>query len=181
MVNSNQIEFPGPAAVKGGLDWDTVADFPSESLGCAGPGDGTLAVIQEICPLVFRDYELRKHLTLIFWINHELRKKVSLVLINAAEPIIVSDLFDAGNPEDFVAISQWNGIDDGRPVDHHEAVRARNVGSAVKGIADDSKEDKEEQRHGKRTDRQQQANLFAKKIRKDNAREFHAAPPAVVI
>src|SRR5262249_32598447 len=38
---------------------------------------------------------------------------------------------------------------------------------------------KEKERHGKRSDRQNQTHLFAKKIRKDQSSEFHAAPPAI--
>ncbi len=67
-------------------------------------GDSALAVFQEIAPLVVGHHQLGHHLALIFGVDDELWKEVPFILIDAAEPMIVRDGFDAGNGQDFVAV-----------------------------------------------------------------------------
>ena len=98
MVDAVEIEFPSTcAAENGGLDGDAIAYFPSESLGRAGAGDCALAIIQKCFPLIVGDDHFRENCALIFDVDRKLREEILFVLIDAAEPIVVRDRFDAGN------------------------------------------------------------------------------------
>src|SRR5258708_30014469 len=87
--------------------------------------DSALAVLNKIVPLVVRNLHFRHNLALIFGIYDELREKILLVLINAAEPIVVSYRFDALNAQYFVAIGERNGVDKTGAVDDYQTIRAK--------------------------------------------------------
>ncbi len=92
VIDAVKIELPGArAAINGRFDGDAVADFPAKALGGVRAGDGALAVLDEVLPLVIGNDQLGDDLALIFHVDHELREEVLFVLIDAAEPIVVGD------------------------------------------------------------------------------------------
>src|ERR1700730_4195093 len=145
MVNAGEIKVPGiVAAEERILDGNTIAYLPSETLGEAGAGDGSLAILDEIIPLIVRDDEFRDNLPLIFDIDDKLWKKVFFVLIHTAKPIIVSDGFDIGDTQNFVAIGEGQRLHDGNAVDNDKAIGAGYVRATAKSVLDDSEEGKQE-------------------------------------
>ena len=68
-------------------------------------------------------------------------------------------------------------LNDGDLVDHHEAIDAGHVHAPIECTVHDREESKEEQRDGERADGEHGAHLFARKIRKDQRKEFHARLP----
>ena len=65
--------------------------FQPKRLARSCADDRALAVLQEVSPLVVGNDEFRKNLALVFGIDDELREEIFLVLIDAAEPVIVGD------------------------------------------------------------------------------------------
>src|ERR1700686_4658113 len=97
VINAVEIELRRAAAIESRFDGDTVADFPMEARGGASAGNGTHTVFQEIVPLVVRHHKLGHHFALVFRVDYELWEEVFFVLIDPAEPVIVSDGLDARN------------------------------------------------------------------------------------
>ncbi len=146
-----------------------------------GARDGALAVLQKSIPLIVGNDQFRKDLALIFRVDHELGEEVFFFNIGPAKPVVVGDDLDAGNAEDLVAIGKRDEVDDRGAVDDDEAIRPGHIGAAVEGVAHDGKKGEQEQRDGERADGEEQANFLAKQIRPDDARKFHATPPAVTL
>ncbi len=134
VVDAVEIELPSAwAAEEGSFDRNSIADFPAEAFGGASAGDGALAVVQESFPLIVGNDHLGEDYPLIFDVDRKLREEILFVLIDAAEPVVVSDGFDAGDGEDFVAVGDGQRLNDGRAVDYHEAVCAGYFHAAAKG------------------------------------------------
>ena len=151
--------------------------FQPKRSGVRWPNNGAFAVFQKGLPLIFGDHQFRENLALVFGVDHELREKILVVLIHAAEPVIVGDRLHSGNAQDFVAIGKWNWIDDGGAVDDDQAVGAGDVRAAVKGSVNNAQERKQKQCHRKRSQRKHKSQFLAKQIGKNQAAEFHHAPP----
>ena len=124
MVDTDEVELPGAATVESGFDRNAVADFPAETLCGLGPGDGALPVLQEVGPLIIGDDQLGKNLPLRVRVDDELRKEIILVLVDAAKPVVVRDVADAGNAQDFVLIGERDQVDDRSAVNRDKAVCA---------------------------------------------------------
>ncbi len=78
------------------------------------PDDGALAILQKGFHWSSGTISSGIHLALVFGIDHELGKEILFVLVDAAEPIVVGDVFHAGNAQNLVAIRERNGLDDGQ-------------------------------------------------------------------
>src|SRR5262249_4850166 len=105
VVDAVEREFPVVAGAEEGiLDRDAVADFPAETLCRFCSGDRAGAIFYKIVPLIIRNAELGKNLALIFDVDRELREEILLVLVDAAEPVVVRERFYAGNAQDLVLI-----------------------------------------------------------------------------
>ena len=81
--------------------------------------DGSLAIFHEVIPLIVGNTHFRHNQPLIFRVNNELREKVFFVLINTAEPVVMSDSFDAFDLQNLVAVRERNHIDQSRAIDNH--------------------------------------------------------------
>ncbi len=160
VVNADEIELPCAATIKSGLDGDAIPDLPMEALRGLGANDGALTVFQEGIPLVIRNDQFTENLALVFRVNDELREEILFVLVNAAKPVVVGDVFHAGDAEDFVAMSERDQIDDRSAVNNYQPIGAGDISAAAKGILDHGKERKKEQSDGERADGEKQANLF---------------------
>ena len=77
-----------------------------------------------------------------------------------------------------VAIGKRYGLNDGDAIDGDQPVGAGNAPAAVEGVPDHGEKGEEKQRHGKGTEREEQADLLAEKVGQDERAEFHAPPPA---
>ena len=106
----------------------------------------------EILPLIVGDNEFGKYLALVFNINGELGEEILLILVDAAEPIVMGDGFHAGDAKDLVAIGHRQRLDDSDFVDDIEAVHAGQIHALVKCAMDDYEKSKEEERNGERAD-----------------------------
>src|SRR5437879_9028623 len=124
MVEAVDIEFPTASTPDGGFQRYAVANFPGEPLRRANAYDCALAVLQEVLPFFIGNDQLGENLALIFRIDDELRKEILFVLVDAAEPVIVGNHFDAGNAQHLVAIRERNRVDDGGAVDDEQIGRA---------------------------------------------------------
>ena len=91
-------------------------------------------------------------MALVFDINGELGEEVFFILVNAAEPIVMSYSFHARDAENLVAVGHGERLNDGDFVDHVEPVYAGQVHSLIKGAMDDHEESKEKERDGERAD-----------------------------
>ena len=112
VINTHDIEFPIPATVHGGFDGDAIADLPVNLGDGGGADNGALPVLQEVIPLIVGNDEFREHLALSLRIDDELRKEILFFLVDAAEPVVVGHIIDAGNSEYFVAIGKRDSVDD---------------------------------------------------------------------
>src|SRR6266436_2908040 len=178
VIDAVEIELGGAAAIESRFDRDAIADLPMEARGRASSGDGAHAVLQEVVPLVVRHHKLGHHLALIFRVDYKLRKEILLILINTAEPVIVRDGLDARNRKDFVAMGNRHQLRQTDAADDDQAVRAGDFRAAAEGALHHGKKREENQCDGKRSDGEDEPNLFAEEIGENQAAEFHAAPPA---
>src|SRR5882724_6455090 len=179
VIDPHKVELPRATAVKCSFDGNPVTYFPAESLRCARTGDRALTIFQKRIPLVVRNHQFWNDLALVFRIDHELREKVLFILIDSAKPVVVCYVLHARDAQNLVAIGKRNRIDDGRPIDNHESVRACNIGSAPERVPYHCKKREQEQRYGERANRQNQPHFFAEEICKNQPGEFHATPPAM--
>ena len=122
-----------------------------------------------------------KFRSLIFGVDDELWKEVPFILIDAAEPVIVRNGFDAGNGQDFVAVGDRQQLHKPSTANDDQAVRACNLFPAAESALHHCQKREKEQSDGEGADGQDQANFFAKQIGEDQAAEFHAAPPASTV
>src|SRR5208283_1959808 len=97
MINAVDNELPGSAAIDCGLDGDAVTNLPAKALGRAGAHDCPLAVLEKGVPLVIRHDQFGDYLALVFRVDHELREEVLLVLVDAAEPVVMGHRLNARN------------------------------------------------------------------------------------
>src|SRR5215831_4217104 len=111
VIDAVKIEFPH-AAKECSLDGDAVANLPAKSLGGGGAGNGPLAVIHKVLPLVIRNAELGINLALVVHVNGELSKEISFILIHAAKPVGEGDFLHAGNAFDLLCIGERQRLDD---------------------------------------------------------------------
>jgi len=179
VIDAVESEFPGVAgAEQRVLDGDTVTDFPAETLGCFCSGDGSGAIFDEIVPLIVGNAEFGKNLALIFDVNGELREEILLMLVDAAESVVVGEGLDARNAQDLVLVGNRQRLNDGNAVDDHQAVGTGDVRAAAEGALNDGKEGEQEQGNCERADGENEPYFFAKEIGENQAAEFHATPPA---
>src|SRR6516225_12468943 len=111
--------------------------------------DRALAILQERIPLIIGNNQFRHHLALVLRIDNELGKEILFVLVDAAKPVVVRDVFHTRDAQDLVAVSQRDQIDDGRTVDNHQAIGAGDVSAAPKRVFDNSQKREKEQRNRK--------------------------------
>src|SRR5262249_18457132 len=161
--------------VERGFNGDAVSHFPVKTFGEFGPGNATLTILRKLIPLIVGNLKFRVYLTVIFHVDYKLGKEILLILVDAAEPVIVSDSLDARNSRDFVVVGDGHKVHQAHSVDHDQPVGAGNFDAAIKGAPHDGQKRKENQGDCKRPDGQNQANLFAKQICKNQPAEFHAA------
>src|SRR6266403_878272 len=182
VINAVEIEIPGAVrAIKRILDGDTVAHFPSEALRGSRADDRSLAVLDEILPLIFGDYELAHYLAVVFDVNGKLREEIFLLDVYAAEPIVVGDGLDARDGQDFVPVCDGHGLNQPDAVGNHQAVGAGNLRAAAESALHHGEKHKENQSDGERADGKDQTDFLAKEIGEDEPAEFHAAPPAITV
>ncbi len=143
--------------IDGCLDGNAIADLPAEALHGVRAHNRALAVFQKRIPLIVGNNQLRENLPLVFRVDHKLREKVLGILIHAAEPVIVRDVVDARDAQDFIPVGQRNGVDDGGAIDRDEAIRAHHVGSAAERVVHHSEQRKQKQSHCEGTDGQDRA------------------------
>ena len=182
VINAIEIEIPGAVgAIKRILDGDTVAHFPSEALRGSRADDRSLAVLDEILPLIFGDDELAHYLAVVFDVNGKLREEIFLLDVYAAEPIVVGDGLDARDGQDFVPVCDGHGLNQPDAVGNHQAVGAGNLRAAAESALHHGEKHKENQSDGERADGKDQTDFLAKEIGEDEPAEFHAAPPAITV
>src|SRR2546427_7401553 len=182
VINAVEIEIPGAVrAIKRILDGDTVAHFPSEALRGSRADDRSLAVLDEILPLIFGDDELAHYLAVVFDVNGKLREEIFLLDVYAAEPIVVGDGLDARDGQDFVPVCDGHGLNQPDAVGNHQAVGAGNLRAAAESALHHGEKHKENQSDGERADGKDQTDFLAKEIGEDEPAEFHAAPPAITV
>src|ERR1700730_522196 len=178
VINTIQHEFPSfGRSVQRILNRDPIADFPSEALCQTSPRDGSLAIFHKCIPFIIGYAHLGHNQALIFRVNDELREKVLFVLINAAEPVVMSDSFDALDLQNLVAVRKRNHIDQSRAINHHQAISPGQFRTAAERTSHYGEKGEQEERYRERSDRQNQSNLLAEQICKYKSVEFHATPP----
>src|SRR5262249_16464189 len=52
LIDAHEVELPCAAAIESGLDGNAVANLPTKALSRLGPGNGSLAVCEEVRPLI---------------------------------------------------------------------------------------------------------------------------------
>src|ERR1041385_184674 len=176
VIDAIQVELPN-AAKKSSLDGDSVPHFPAKTLGRGCAGNCALAVFHKVLPLLFRDIKLRIDPALVIHVNGKLWKEISFVLINAAKPVGMRDLFYARDPLDCVRVRQRQRLDNRRPIDDDQAVRAGNINAAAESHFHHGEHSEEKERYGKRSNRKDEADLFTKQIGTNQSKEFHRTPP----
>src|SRR6185437_6744184 len=180
VVDAIEIELPH-ATEKSSFDGNAVANFPAEALGRGRAGNCALAVFHKVLPLLFWDIEFRIDPALVIHVNGKLRKEILFVLINAAKPVGIRDLLDAGNSLDLVRICQRQRLDDGCAINNYQAVGPGNVNAAAESHSHHGEHAKQKQCHRKRSNGQDETNLFAKQIGANESKEFHRPPPLETI
>src|SRR6267378_2125633 len=182
VINAIEIEIPSAVgAVKGVLDGDAIANLPAEALRDLRADNRSLAVLNEVLPLVLRHDELANYLTLVFGVNGKLRKEIFLFDVHTAKPVIVGDGLHARDRQDFVPVCDGHGLNQPDAVGNHQAVSAGNFRAAAESALHHSEKHKENQSDGERADGEDQSDFLAKEIGKDEPAKFHAAPPAMTL
>src|SRR6266404_3190672 len=182
VINAIEIEIPGAVgAIKRILDGDTVAHFPSEALRGSRADYRSLAILDEILPLIFGHDELAHHLAVVFNVNGKLREEIFLLDVHAAKPIVVGDGLDALNRQDFVAVRDGHGLNQPDPVGNYQTVGTGNFRTAAESALHHGEKHEENQRDGEGANGKDQTNLLAKEIGEDEPAKFHAAPPAMTV
>src|SRR6266403_114491 len=182
VINAIEIEIPGAVgAIKRILDGDTVAHFPSEALRGSRADYRSLAILDEILPLIFGHDELAHHLAVVFNVNGKLREEIFLIDVYAAKPIVVGDGLDALNRQDFVAVRDGHGLNQPDAVGNYQAVGAGNFRAAAESAFHHGEKHKENQSDGEGANGKDQTNLLAKEIGENEPAKFHAAPPAITV
>src|SRR5712664_1673756 len=98
VIYAIEIEIPSAVgAVKRVLDGDAVANLPAKTLCGSRANNRSLAVLDEVLPLVLGHDEFAHHLTVVFDVDGKLRKEVFLFDVHAAEPVVVGDGLHARN------------------------------------------------------------------------------------
>jgi hypothetical protein len=77
-----------------------------------------------------------------------LRKEVSFILVDAAEPIVMSDSFHGRDAKDLIAIGHGKRLDNGDFVDHVETVNAGQIHSLIECAVDDYEKSEKKKRNG---------------------------------
>src|SRR6267378_5789750 len=182
VINAIEIEIPGAVrAIKRILDRDAVANLPSEALRGSRADYRSLAVLDEILPLIFGHDELAHHLAVVFDVNCKLREEIFLLDVYAAEPIVVGDGLDARDGQDFVPVCDGHGLNQPDAVGNHQAVSTGNLRAAAESALHHGEKHKENQSDGEGADGEDQSDFLAKEIGKDEPAKFHAAPPAMTL
>src|SRR5882724_4696505 len=92
VINAIEIEIPSAVgAIECVLDRDSIANLPAEALRDLRADNRSLAVLDEILPLIFGDDELAHHLAVVFDVNGKLREEILLFDVHAAKPVVVGD------------------------------------------------------------------------------------------
>ena len=119
-VNAFQVELPCfGGAIESVFQGDAVANLPAKAFREPSANNCALTIIYEVLPLVVGNLHLRHDLALIFGVDHKLGEEVLLILIDAAEPIVVRKRLDALDGQNLVPIRERNGLNEPRPVDNH--------------------------------------------------------------
>ena len=118
---------------------------------------------------------------MVFDVNCKLREEISLIDVHAAKPIVVGDGLDALDRQDFVAVRDGHGLNQPDTVGNYQTVGTGNFRTAAERAPDHSEEHEENQRDGEGADGEDQADLLAKEIGKNEPAKFHAAPPAITL
>src|SRR6266404_2955363 len=182
VINAIEVEIPGAVrAIERILDGDAIAHFPSKALRGSRADYRSLAVLDEILPLIFGHDELAHYLAVVFDVNGKLREEIFLLDVHAAEPIVVSDGLDALNRQDFVAVRDGHGLNQPDPVGNYQTVGAGNFRAAAESALHHGEKHEENQRDGEGANGKDQTNLLAKEIGEDEPAKFHAAPPAMTV
>src|SRR5205807_530908 len=121
VIDAVEVELPGCAAVKRGLDGNAVSDFPVETFREFGAGDGSLTVFREVIPLPVGHHEFRINLAMALRVDHKLGKETLFILINAAEPLAVRDRLDAGHRGNLVSVRNGHEVHQADTVDDDES------------------------------------------------------------
>src|SRR5580704_10731202 len=119
--------------------------------------------------MVVGNFEFRQDNALVLGIDGELREEVLLILVDAAEPIVVCYRDNTWDAQDFVSVVERQRLNDRRAIDDDEPVGTSDVGAAAERALDDREKRKQEERDGEGSDSQDQANLFAEEIREDES------------
>src|SRR5882724_5949286 len=182
VIDAIEIEIPSAvSAVKRVLDGDAVANLPAETLCGARADNRSLAVLDEILPLIFGHDELAHHLTVVFDVNGELREEIFLFDVHAAKPVVVGDGLHARDGQDFVPVGDGHGLNEPDAVGDHQAVSAGNLRAAAESASYHGEKHEKNQRDGEGADGEDQTDLLAKEIGEDEPAKFHAAPPAITV
>src|SRR6266404_1554073 len=182
VIDAVEIEIPSAVrAVKRVLDGDAIANLPAEALCDLRADNRSLAILDEILPLIFGDDELAHHLAVVFNVNGKLREEIFLVDIYTAKPIVVGDGLNARDGQDFVAVRDGHGLNQPDAVGNDQTVGTGNFRAAAESALHHGEEHEKNQRNSEGADGQDQADLLAKEIGKDEPAEFHAAPPAITV
>src|SRR5262249_21929873 len=139
---SVDVELPR-ARNNSALNRECLGSLRTEGVSHSGSNDGRLAVLEEDLPLVLRHHEFVEDLTLVLYVNSKLGKGVLRILVNAAKPVVVGHALDPRNAQDTVPVGYGKGLDDRRPVDHHQAVDTGHVHSRAEGLLDQGQEAEE--------------------------------------
>src|SRR5712664_3009647 len=136
VINAIEIEIPSAVgAVKRVLDRDAIANLPAEALRDLRADNRSLAVLNEVLPLVLRHDKLAHHLAVVFDVNGKLREEIFLIDVHAAKPIIVSDGLDARDGQNFVAVRDGHRLNQPDAVGNHQAVGAGNLRTAAESTS----------------------------------------------
>src|SRR6266849_1389498 len=182
VINTIEIEIPSAVrAIKRILDGDAIANLPAEALRDLCADNRSLAILDEILPLIFGDDELAHHLAVVFDVNGKLREEIFLVDIYTAKPIVVGDGLNALDGQDFVAVRDGHGLNQPDSVGNDQTVGAGNFRAAAERALHHREKHEENQSDGERADGKDQTDFLAKEIGEDEPTKFHAAPPAITV
>src|SRR5712664_238415 len=182
VINAIEIEIPSAVgAIERVLDRDSIANLPAEALRDLRADNRSLAVLDEILPLIFGDDELAHHLAVVFDVNGKLREEILLLDVHAAQPVVVGDGLHARDRQDLVPVCDGHGLNQPDAVGNHQAVSAGNLRAAAESALHHGEKHKENQSNGERADGKDQTDFLAKEIGEDEPAEFHAAPPAITV
>src|SRR5215470_3989301 len=154
VIDAIEVELPYCAAIESGLNRDAISDFPMEAFCELCARHGALAILHKVIPLLVGHDKLRIYLAMVIHVDHELGKEILLILIDAAEPVIMRDSLHPGNRGDFVGVRNRHKVHQANAIDDNQAVSASKLDATVESAPHDRQKREENQGDGEGAYRQ---------------------------